>query len=310
MNSLRLSFTLICHFLVASFATLTLAHAQTPSAKSMPPLALLYEIVAPSNGDQPPISAHLLFTLPVAKADFYPLGDDVMQVYKNADTVAVEADISDEQRNAVAAQALRYGKKDRLKRYLSPTTWASLSTMLGKQAQQFQSHHAVSVAMGLRLSAAIDLGYQPELATDLHFIRAALHDGKKVVELDNIEARDQRLASLSSKEADAYLSATLKAYQNGDLSKETQAIEDAWRQGEPEALINALTSAAKRDLGSQKIHALMFAGRNADIAEQLHKQAEQGAKIFAVLDVARLAGEKSILDTLKNRGYQVKRVTL
>ncbi len=309
MISLRLSATLISHFLVASFATLTLAHAQTPPTKPTPPRVFLYEIIAPAGGEQPAASAHLLFTLPFAKSDFYPLSDEVMQAYKNADTVTIEADISDERRNSAAAQVLRYAKKDHLKRHLTPTTWASLNKMLGKQAQQFRNDHATSVAMGLRMSVAMDFGYQVELATDLHFIRAAKHDGKSVVELDSIEARNQRLASLSDKEADAYLGATLKAYQNGELSKETLAIEEAWRNGEQPALTNALSIAINRDLGSQKIHALLFAGRNPDIAEQLHQQAGQNKKVFAILDVARLVGEKSILRILEDKGYRIQRVT-
>ncbi len=311
MNPIRFSFAAMCGVFFTSLASLAYAQVPTPSANLTPPRALLYEISAPAHAPQTTATAkaYLLFALPFAKKDFYPVEDKVLQAYQQADTLGVEADISDEQKNAVAAQALRYGKKDQLKKHLSPATWASLNKMLGKQAQQFQSDHAVSVALGLRLSAAMDLGYQTELSADLHFLRAAQHDDKQIAEFDSILARDQRLASLSNKEADAYLSATLKAYQSGELTKETQAIEDAWRKAEPEALATAYAAAIKRDLGSQKIHALLITERNAAIADQLQTQVGQGKKLFAVLDAARLSGEKSILSILKNRGYDIKLVT-
>lgn len=204
-------------FITAALLTLctpltSIAFAQTSSQTAPSTVRpLLYAVIAPESENKTQPTSYLYFTLPFAKADFYPLTSEVSQAYKEADTVAVEADISDEQKNTAAAQALRYGKKDHLKKHLSPATWASLNKMLGKQAQQFQSDHAVSVAMGLRLSAAMDLNYQPELAADLHFIHAAQHNEKQVIEFDSIAARNQRLASLSNKEADAYLSATLKA---------------------------------------------------------------------------------------------------
>lgn len=290
-----------------SFALVSLLLATAPSANASAQ-GLLFEISQPAKEGQTGTGIHLYFTLAAAKADFYPLPADVAAAYKTADSIAVEADISDEHRNNTASASLRYGKKDHIKKHLSPATWASLNKMLGKQAQQFQSYHPVSVAMGLRLSAAMDLGYQEELAADLHFIRAARHDAKQIIELDTISARNQRLASLSNKEADAYLSATLKAYQNGQLNKDIQDIELAWRQADPEALGTALSSLAKRDLGSQKIYALMITERNAEIANQLLKAAEQGKKIFAVVDAARLSGEESILSVYKNQGFEIKQI--
>lgn len=280
----------------------------TVASTSASAQGLLFEIIPPVQEGKASKPIHLYFTLAAAKADFYPLSNEVATAYRNADSIAVEADISDEQRNSAASESLRYGKKDHIKKHISATTWASLNKMLGKQAQQFQSYHPVSVAMGLRLSVAMDLGYQEELAADLHFIRAARHDAKQIIELDTITARNLRLASLSNKEADAYLSETLKAYRNAELSKETQNIEQAWRQANPEALSAALSLAAKRDLGSQKIHAVMIAERNAEIASQLQKVAEQGKKIFAVVDAARLCGEESILSIFKNQGFEIKQI--
>lgn len=296
MRLLRLNFALVSFMLAAAVSC-------TVSAQGV-----LFEISQPTKEPQTNQPIHLYFTLSSAKADFYPLSTEVVTAYRNADSIAVEADISDEHRNNTASASLRYGKKDHIKKHLSAATWASLNKMLGKQAQQFQSFHPVSVAMGLRLSAAMDLGYQEELAADLHFIRAARHDAKPIIELDTISARNQRLASLSNKEADAYLSATLKAYQIGQLNKEIQDLEQTWRQADPEALGTALSSLAKRDLGSQKIHALMITQRNAEIASQLLKAAEQGKKIFAIVDAARLSGEESILSHFKNQGLEIKQI--
>lgn len=253
--------------------------------------------------------AYLLFHIPFAKADFYPLSAPLVSAFTQAPSLVLESAIKpDETQDQITQvnQILRYSNKDNLKKHISKATWLRLNQVTGKQAAQFNSHKAVAVALGLQHSASLDAGHEPDLALDLHFARAAEQQKKVVYHLQSQREYHHRLAQLSDQESDALLHASLQAYPSGKLAQTWATLELAWRSGDRQQLCQHITTTAKADFGSARLYREQITQRNVDVATQLLQYAQAKAPIMAILDASRLCGEQNLLDLLQQRGWQIK----
>lgn len=328
-NSLR-QFPEQCHrrnrtiYLVALFSTfLYLSLCQTANAdqklnktaKAATKVSgLLYEIsldTAPASTGktkQGKISAYLYGSIHIAKKDFYPLAKAVQQSYAKADTLVVETDITDENANRSIIGKLSYIAPDRLEHHLSTGTWNTLRDMTGQSLEQFQFYKPVLVAMGLTVSAGMQLGFDPEQGLDLHFIKAAQKDKKKLIELDGITVQAEVLNSLSNEEGDAILANTLSSFKNGEIRQEFQRMTDAWRAADADKLAQVFLAAANKDSGSKKITQKLIDERNPDTAKKIIELMSSGKKLFIVIGAGHLAGENNLIKLLQQQGLQVQQI--
>uniref|UniRef100_UPI00375265CE TraB/GumN family protein n=1 Tax=Undibacterium sp. TaxID=1914977 RepID=UPI00375265CE len=236
---------------------------------------LLYSIGLPAGASSAGQSkkgktiAYLYGSIHVAKADFYPLSTPVRKAYAQADTILVEADITNEAANKATAGKLTYVAPDKLENHLSPATWGALKAMTGEMTDQFQQYHPVMVAMGLTVSVGQQLGYDPALGIDLHFIKAAKKDKKNLMELDSVQFQADVLANLSDAESDALLANTLDSFRKGEVKQEFARLSETWRAADAEGLTKILLEEGNKDIGSQKIMQKLMDERNPMMAQKI-----------------------------------------
>lgn len=308
---------------VFAFSSLNLAssaNAQTDAkiskTKSVAPSkvkGLLYEIEIPATaakeGDKKRASKVYLFgSIHVARADFYPMSPAVLKAYKQADTVVVEADVSNTETSSEIVEKLSYASPDKLEKHLSPATWESLKSMTGPNIEQFQRFKPVMVAMGLTISIGQQLGFEPAQGIDLHFILQSRKDKKQLVELEGVSFQGNVLGDLSDAEGDALLAAALDSVRKGEAPKELNRIAETWTQGDAAALGQILRDAGNRDAGSQALMKRLMDDRNASMIEKIAKLAAEGKKLFVVLGAGHLAGDNSILHLMQKQAWQVKQI--
>lgn len=289
------------------------SQAGTPSkAAKVAQKPILFEIQAPVPSDQTPskksIKAYLFATIHVAKADFYPLPLSVRKAYKAADTVVVEADVSNTENSSEIVEKLSYTAPDKLENHLTPSTWQTLAQMTGAASAQFQRYTPVMVAMGLTISVAQQLGYEQNQGLDLHFIQQARKDKKNVIELEGASFQTDVLAALSDAEGDAMLASTLETFRKGEVKAELARMVDAWKSGDLEKLSKIMREAGQRDAGSQKLMKALMDDRNPIMVDKIMKMMREEKKLFVVLGAGHFAGEASILEILRQRGFSVKAV--
>lgn len=310
---------------VASLFCLSLALTQTASAveKSVKTTqapnkvsGLLYELSLPPTPGLTSVRdskskktiAYLYGSIHIAKKDFYPLAKAVQQSYAKADTLVVETDITDENANRSIMGKLSYIAPDRLEHHLSADTWNTLRDMTGQSLEQFQFYKPVLVAMGLTVSAGMQLGFDPEEGLDLHFIKAAQKDQKKLIELDGIEVQAEVLNSLSNEEGDAILANTLSSFKNGEIRQEFQRMTDAWRAADADKLAQIFVAAANKDSGSKKITQKLIDERNPDTAKKIIELMTSGKKLFIVIGAGHLAGNNNLIKLLQQHGLQIQQI--
>jgi uncharacterized protein YbaP (TraB family) len=263
---------------------------------------LLWEIKSGNN------TAYLFGSIHLAKADFYPLPASVEAAYLQADTLAVEIDASDTAASAKAMPTLSYRAPDNLKKHLSKATWKALQNVAGDAAEQFLVYKPAMVATGLAIAAFEKQGYDPAYGIDLHFLKRAKTDKKRVVELESIEFQARVLGGLSDKDGDALLKQTLDGFLSGEMQRETEAMIETWKSGDAEALAKLMRDAANKDAGSKKIMKLLLDDRNIGMAHKISGMLARGDKLFVVVGAGHLAGLNSVTDILQKQGFRVKQI--
>lgn len=319
------SFTARCVLLAAVFAigsvsvTPTVLAQTANKASKENPVApskvkgLLYEIQLPSTAlhsmDKKKVTKVYLFgSIHIAKADFYPMSAAVVNAYKAADTVVVEADVSNTETSSEIVEKLSYSAPDKLEAHLTPATWDLLTSVAGANSQQFQRFKPVMVAMGLTISVGQQLGFEPAQGIDLHFIQRSRKDKKELFELEGVGFQGSVLAELTDAEGDALLASALEGFRKGEAQKELNHIADSWKQADALALSKILRDAGNRDAGSQALMKRLMDDRNSLIADKLGKLVAEGKKLFIVLGAGHLAGENNILELMQKQGWKVKQI--
>ncbi len=263
---------------------------------------LFWEI---KSGDK---TVYMFGSIHIAKPDFYPLPKAVEAAYQRAEVLAVELDASDPGLQQKLAPHVTYAPPNKLQNHLTEATWKQLSDTVGPNAQAMQSLKPVIVATALSLGMLQQLGYDMEAGIDLHFIKQAKADGKRIQEFETPEFQAQVLTSLNDADNDAMLSYTLSALKTGEMKQTIDAMVKTWRNGDAKALAKLLRESSSKDPGSEKMMKALFDERNILMAEKIIQLLQSGKPAFIVVGAGHMAGPNSIVDLLQKKGIKVTQI--
>ena len=253
-------------------------------------------------------TVHLFGSIHIAKADFYPLPKAVQAAYQRSEVLAVELDATDPGLQQKLAPHITYAPPDKLENHLSPATWKQLNELTGPGAQAMQSFKPVIVATALSLGMLQKMGYDNEAGIDLHFLKQAKADAKRIQEFETPEFQAQVLTSINDADSDAMLSYTLDAMKNGEMLQTIDAMVNAWRSGNAQGLAKILREASSKDPGSEKMMKALFDERNILMTDKIIQLLQSGKPAFIVVGAGHMAGPKSIVDLLQKKGIKVTQI--
>ncbi len=304
-----LSLTLVLSGLCLAQSTAAAPQTKEKSANTAPSATktsgakgVLWEIKSKSN------TAYMFGSIHLAKADFYPLPKAAEQAYQRAQHLVVEVDVSDPGIQQKSMPLFSYQAPDKLQNHVKEATWQKLTGLLGPNAENLQSIKPAIAATALSLVNFRQLGYDPAKGIDLHFLQKAKADKKTVIALETVEFQAGVLGSLSDDEGDDVLSYTLDAIKSGEILHDSEAMVNAWRQGDAEGLAKILYETAQKNQGSKRIMKLLLDDRNVGMSEKIIDLLNAGKKIFIVVGAGHTTGENSIIDLLQKQGLQVRQV--
>ena len=267
-----------------------------------PAKGLMFEVKSNNN------TLYLFGSIHLAKANFYPLAPQVEQAYAQANVVAVEADVTDIEASKHALPLMSYASPDKLQNHMTPATWQSLLAITGPATEQFQGFKPAVVAMGFTLSVFARQGYDPAYGIDLHFIKRAKTDKKKLVELESIAFQASIMGGLSDEEGDALLKQSLLALNSGETVRDAESMIAFWQAGDAAGLASLFSEAANKDAGSKRLMKLLLDDRNIAMAEKINRMLVDGDKAFIVVGAGHLTGNNSIVELLQKQGVQVRQM--
>jgi len=235
--------------------------------------------------------------------------EDMRQAFQEAGTVFFEVDTGPDSQIDVAVLTTSLGMRsdglrlsDGLDNYQlnlleaaannGNLTIASLDAMKPWLATEF-----------LSFSAAVDAGLNPELAADEALKSRAARAQKNIIYLETTEDQFRASADLPEFVQNDVLTETLENYNR--LGEEMTTIAKSWAIGRTDFLTQKLIVPMKAR--SPEVFNALLRDRNRKWATKLSRFMEDSGTAFAAVGTAHLLGEGSLLDELREQGYDVRR---
>ena len=250
----------------------------------------------------------------------YPLPDYVSAAYDEADTLAVECDISDKMNSAGSqlkyASKLTYPEGESIEDHISEETWDSLISYLDYydiKPEKYEDTRPWAVYSALQTFALENTDLKADKGLDRFLLDSAHRDGKEIYEVESYDSQMSMLIGFSDELYDMLL-ATYSAETADALREQNIDLFKAWKTGDTEWVQNALAGEKSPAVTEEQkkiyedFNKTMYDDRNAHMAKDAEELLSRDTKTFYVVGLAHFLGDKGIISLLEKDGYKVERV--
>ncbi|MES2624214.1 MAG: TraB/GumN family protein [Pseudomonadota bacterium] len=297
----------------------SVASAQASAPVCTDPAATMLWEVKGAELDKTGVSIKLFGSLHVGKPEFYPLAELIENAFRSADHLVFEVDPTSatDPQTAILMQTrgmLPAGQT--LQSVVSPEAYATLKEVLasiGMPAAGVNNLKPWLVALMLTNIQVNALGYSALDGLEMYFTTRKSTQSD-ILELETIE---QQLAMLDSLNPDIFLGYSLADLQEG--AAELDNMVQAWRCADQDKLSAFLfddftdtqnVPAAEQAM-LKELHQRLFAERNVVMANGIEQFIRSGeGAYFVVVGSGHLLGQGSVVELLRERGYQVEPLKL
>ena len=249
----------------------------------------------------------LLGSVHVGRADLYPLAAPIEAAYRNAGTLAVEADITDTAAVAALVPMTALPPGQTIPKLLT----AKQNKQLDATLQRLGLSHGIAdhlkpwfLAITLSALEMRKQGFDADAGIDLHYLTAAKAEGKQVVELESAKSQFDLLDSLPQADGVALLASSLGPNAEHDFKREFDRMIAAWKAGDAARMRHIIDEDSGQDAASRRVNDKLFTERNRTMAEKIATLASTPAPLV-VIGAGHLAGPDSVIDLLRARGFRV-----
>jgi uncharacterized protein YbaP (TraB family) len=251
-------------------------------------------------------------TLHVGKLAWAFPGPKVTQALRQAQTVALELDLSD----PAIGQALQASLADWRQRQadspLPPALLARLAALARADcvaSTAFEQQPALMQALGLVVLSGRRDGLDPAFAQEFMLGGFAKAGGKTVVSLESPGEQLAAMAPQDPAELQASLAQAVEQLESGQARRLLNRVAEVWARGDMATLARyedwceCANTAAERD----QMRRLNDA-RNTGLAQAIHAQLLLGKPVFAAVGALHMTGPQALPRLMAERGWTVQRV--
>lgn len=287
--------------------SLTVA-AQTPSAENKH--GFLWEA---KKGEQRVV---LLGTIHVGRPGFGTLAPDVMTRLKEARAIAVEADTTNAQRVIASVQRFAmYGEADTaLDKRLDPKLKGrveALATRYGLNPLALWRMKPWFLSLNLVLMEMNRLGLSPAQGTETVLFTLASQEGKRIVEIEGVDAQFAILDGAPLSMQMAYLEQTVRSIEAGEAEIEVRKIADAWAARDTaaaEQLLATIRTTAVKGVAERFVVEKLLDGRHPKMLGEIERFGASGQLHLVAVGSLHYFGPNGLLAGLRARGWTVTEV--
>jgi len=250
---------------------------------------------------------YLLGSIHLLKADAYPLTTAIEQAYSASQKIVFETDLEAMTDPNVQKQMLGLGlypEGQNIYQNLGEDTLNSLKKKMaemGLPMQQFVQFKPWFIALTLATVELMRLGYDPNYGTDMHFLKRAKEDGKKLGFLEPVEYQINLLGKMNKGDQDSLLRQTLK--EMDIVAKLAADITASWKRGDANNLDKLMNKSFE---GHPNIRERLLVQRNRQWVSQIEKFIKADKNVLVIVGAGHLVGPDSVVDLLEQKRYQVK----
>jgi uncharacterized protein YbaP (TraB family) len=252
----------------------------------------------------------LLGSMHLARADIYPLREEITQAFAAADALVVEVDIGGVNQMAIQELMLSRGTyrgNETIRDHLSATTWQALQERLrqsGLHPALMERMKPGLVVTTLTTVEMMKLGLNPELGIDRHFLDQARAQ-KNILELETIDQQLDLL--LNFPDADLLVRQTL--LEMDSLEETMEQLVSYWKSGDAEGLRRlVLDEELTRHPEFRPLTERMFDNRNLAMTDRIVSMQQRGGRYFIVVGAGHLLGDQGIIALLEKRGQKPRQL--
>lgn len=257
-------------------------------------------------------SVYLMGSIHFADKSFYPLRQEIVDVFEKSDALVVELDINNIDHNAYHRLLLEKGMyKDgsTIKDVISDKTWLQLEQVLEKlhiSYEDVKSYKPGILVLTLAAMQVMQMGFDPELGIDAYFLNKAVSDvsAKKIIELETLEQQVNLFLNIANGE----LLLKESLYSLDESESMMAEMVRYWKTGDKEKMNKLLFEDAVNEYPTfSAIYDSLIYQRNDQMMSKIDQMLKQQGSYFVVVGSGHLIGEKGIVNVLQEKGYDVKR---
>lgn len=250
----------------------------------------------------------LLGSIHVGRPDFYPLAAPIEAAYRGADTLVVEADVSDPAA-ALPFMGLAMLPPDAtLAEQLPAPVYKKLMARLpdtGLSPAAAERMKPWFLALTLTMKALDSYGYQTTDGIDLHFLRRAKQDGRRIVELESVKSQLELFDRLDRHQSEVFVGDTLRQLEDGSFKQQLDAMLKAWQAGDARSLARAVEEGVGGRKEARQLMDKLLRDRNVAMADKIAGLASRDKTPLVVIGAAHLVGAGSVVELLQARGFRL-----
>lgn len=246
-------------------------------------------------------------TIHLLKPADYPLSDEYPQAFAESDTLVFETDMATVQDPAFATkmtQMMLLPAGESLQTKLSPEVYQRLSAYAQENSfplAQLQTFEPAFVALNLTIMEMQKLGFAE--GVDARYTRMANEQGKELTWLETPDEQLQFLQAMTDLDADNFMRYTLDDL--ADLPKLMDDMVKAFKTGDDQALFE-LGGEPMQDY-SQDLYNTILRDRNRAWIAHVNEFVQTPETEMIMVGALHLVGPDSVIEMLRQEGYEVKR---
>lgn len=260
------------------------------------------------------VTVYLIGSIHFADKSFYPLRQEIDSAFSRSDNLVVELDINSIDAgdyNRLLMQQGFYKDGTTIKDVISAKTWLKLQQRLHQLDINYDDvkyYRPGVLVLTLTTAQATQLGFDPQLGIDAHFLHQAKQQSKNIIGLETLE--QQFNLFLTIPDGDLLLQESLYSL---DESEAVMAdMVRFWKQGDEKGMSKLLFEDAVKDYPAfAEVYEVLLYQRNRQMLSKIDAMLKQKVKektfYFVVVGSGHLIGDKGIVSALKEKGYNVKR---
>lgn len=255
-------------------------------------------------------SSYLYGTIHLGKLEWAFPGPTVDKALSDVQAVVLELDTTDPATLTKLQRAMTRGPK-------TPALPAALQQGLQRETQAaclpakaLADQLPAVQALSLTLLAARWDGLDASFAQELTLAQQAVARRLPLIALETVEEQMAALLPSTAAETERFVAQALAQLTNGAARRGSVRLTDAWAQGRLEELASyeqwceCVSTEADREMLRR-----LNDERNPAMASRIDRLHSQGRSLFVGVGALHMTGPKALTDLLRQRGFQVERVS-
>jgi len=248
-------------------------------------------------------------TIHLLRESDYPLPEEFLNAFANADILVLEADMGQlkslEVQQKIMAGAT-YPPGEGLDQVLSKEAYDALAEYCQQNGlplvalNQFKPSLVSLTILGLEMQK---LGLSVELGIDINFYQRAVSEGKNLIYIETIDEQIAYILAMGEGQESEFMLKGLS-----DLHKMPEQFEDMiqyWKTGDDDKMEDLILAEFREEY--PELYESLIKGRNELWLPQIEALFLTEEDELVLVGAGHLIGEEGIITMLKERGYSVEK---